>query len=119
MKTADSDDRLYKCGSGVVNFHITSDGMLQPCIMCRSIRHNLLESSFKEGWQNTLPQIQKIKFSPDSKCLHCDKKNLCDFCPSFSELETGNNSSGPEYLCRLGNYRFQHIIKMAKQNENQ
>lgn len=113
-----NDNRLYSCGSGKTSFHITADGILQPCLMCREIRYDLRRSNFADGWRRALPLIDRLTMPAISRCTGCDRKILCGYCPPFSALENGQTGGRSEYLCRLGEYRHHHLVQYLNANEN-
>ncbi len=102
-------NNLYNCGAGSTGFHIDPYGNLQPCVMTTRIQHNVIKNGFLNGWQNVMPRIQTIKAGNVSECNKCEKRQACDFCPSFFELETGAEDNLSEYLCSIGNNRFHRI----------
>jgi len=102
-------NNLYNCGAGVTCFHIDPYGNLQPCLMTTNIKYNLLKSSFLTGWRNIVSGISDKKAGKTFSCNQCEKLHLCGVCPAFFELENGSEYILSEYLCALGNYRFQLI----------
>lgn len=104
-------DNLYQCGAGVTSFHIDPYGSLQPCLMIRNVSYDLSIGSFMEGWNDVIPQIRNLKAGNVYECNTCEKRNLCDFCPAFFALENGADDIRSEYLCAIGNLRFQMMQK--------
>jgi len=102
-------DRLYHCGAGITFFHIDPYGNLQPCIMVSKITCNLLNGSFLTGWHDTISTMKNKKAGESFLCNKCEKKYLCNFCPAFFELENGSEDIRSEYLCTLGNHRYNFI----------
>jgi MoaA/NifB/PqqE/SkfB family radical SAM enzyme len=102
-------ERLYNCGTGLTSFHIDPYGHLQPCLMVANLRHDLLEGSFVEGWRDVIPRVRERKAGAAYSCNTCDKMTLCSFCPGFFELENGAEEILSEYLCALGQCRFEAI----------
>jgi radical SAM protein with 4Fe4S-binding SPASM domain len=102
-------DTLYNCGSGLTSFHIDPYGQLQPCLMVTSLRYNLLEGSFVEGWGDVIPLIRERKAGAAHACNRCEKMTLCGFCPGFFKLENGAEDIYSQYLCALGKCRFEAI----------
>ncbi|RMG04148.1 MAG: radical SAM protein, partial [Nitrospirae bacterium] len=43
--------KLYGCGAGRTSFHISSTGILTPCLMTTSFSYDLKKGAFTEGWQ--------------------------------------------------------------------
>lgn len=111
IKSYHISDTLYGCGAGMNSFHIDPHGNLQPCLMVTGLKYNLLNGSFLTGWRDAVPRIQERKASNDFECFKCDKIVLCDFCPAFFNLENGSPEILSDYLCAMGQHRFQAIIK--------
>jgi radical SAM protein with 4Fe4S-binding SPASM domain len=109
MKGIRISDVLYKCGAGRNSFHIDPYGRLQPCLMVSHLQYNLLAGDFRSGWGEVLPQLRGKQICASSLCNNCEKISLCGFCPAFFELETGAEDICSDYLCALGQYRFQAI----------
>jgi len=102
-------DDLYGCGAGVTGFHIDPSGNLQPCLMVLDIWYNLYETGFLEGWKDMISRIRDRKAGPDFPCKGCEKINLCGYCPAFFRLENGAEDVRSEYICRMGDLRYQRI----------
>jgi radical SAM protein with 4Fe4S-binding SPASM domain len=105
-------DTLYNCGAGVTSFHIDPYGNLQPCLMVTNIRYNLLTGSFMSGWNNVISSIINKGPGKAIDCNRCEKRHLCSFCPAFFELENGSGDLPSEYICSMGNHRFQRVTNM-------
>ena len=102
-------DELYNCGAGVTSFHIDARGGLQPCLMITDLRYDLMGGSFLEGWNGVMPQIMDRKVEASFACNRCEKRTLCGFCPAFFRLENGAEDCCSEYLCAVGQGRFDKI----------
>lgn len=106
---------LYNCGAGVSMFHIDAHGLLYPCLMARSIKYNLLNGTFKNGWNLIIPKIRKLEIGRSKGCNVCEKISLCGFCPGFSSLENGSEDIVSQYLCSFGEERWQQINNYLKE----
>ncbi len=102
-------DELYGCGAGVTGFHIDSTGSLHPCLMVHDISYDLSETGFLEAWKDMIGRLKGKKAGPDFPCRGCVKINLCGYCPAFFSLENGAEDVHSEYICRLGDLRYQRI----------
>ena len=102
-------DTLYNCGAGVTGFYIDPYGNLQPCLMVTNIKYSLQAGSFTEGWQTVISGIIKKEPGRASACNICEKRHVCSFCPAFFELENGSADLPSEYICSMGNHRFQRV----------
>jgi radical SAM protein with 4Fe4S-binding SPASM domain len=103
-------DTLYNCGAGVTGFHIDPYGNLQPCLMVTNIKYSLLRGHFMSGWNNVISSIINKEPGRAANCNICEKRHLCSFCPAFFELENGSVDMPSEYICSMGNHRFQRVI---------
>jgi MoaA/NifB/PqqE/SkfB family radical SAM enzyme len=43
-------DTLYTCGAGLTSFHVDASGLLQPCVMVRSLQYDLSQGDFMTGY---------------------------------------------------------------------
>ena len=111
IKTYHASETLYGCSAGMSAFHIDPYGNLQPCLMVTRLKYNLLNGGFLSGWRDAMPRIRERKASSDFECFKCEKIALCDFCPAFFELENGSPEILSEYLCAMGQHRFQALVK--------
>ena len=102
-------DTLYNCGAGITGFHIDPYGNLQPCLMVTNIKYSLLTGSFMSGWNNVISSIINKEPGNATACNRCEKRHLCSFCPAFFELENGAGDMPSEYVCSIGNHRFQRV----------
>lgn len=102
-------DRLYHCGAGVTGFHIDPYGNLQPCLMVTHIRQYIFDNGFLAGWHKIVSDINGIKAGNAQQCNHCEKRQVCDFCPGFFKIEKGAEDVRSEYVCELAENRFSKI----------
>ena len=96
---------LFGCGAGKDSFYVSSRGYLQMCSATtyrgESLRKNpSMAGAFKQAWKN-FGEIRKIKMDPKSPCQSCDIAYLCQNCPAYAFLETGNEQAPVEWLCQL------------------
>jgi radical SAM protein with 4Fe4S-binding SPASM domain len=103
------NDFLYNCGAGLTNFHISSDGILSPCMMLKKPTVDLKNIPFIDGWKNKILELRKIKVNDAYKCNHCELRRLCSNCPAFFELENGSPEVHSKYLCKLAETRLETI----------
>lgn len=111
-------DRLYGCGAGVSVFHVTPSGRLQPCMMIPWINYDLAtEGLFSDGWRAMVRAIMAKKMPQGHKCSGCEMKNLCGYCPAFFRLETGSETTPSDFLCAIGHYRRDAILRWKKEGD--
>ncbi len=96
---------LFHCGAGMNSFNIDPYGGLMACIMTRNPSYDLRTGSFKEGWRSFLPRIREQKAKKKNKCKDCGLNPICDQCPGWSQLETGDQETPVEYLCQVAHLR--------------
>jgi radical SAM protein with 4Fe4S-binding SPASM domain len=101
----------YSCGAGLTTFHVDPSGVMYPCVMARSRSHSLLDGSFAQGWNGEISRLRDEKVMPGFRCIDCQKKLVCGFCPGFFERENGRNDIPSEYLCELGRLRHERITR--------
>lgn len=116
MKDLPTSPFLFQCGAGQTAFHIDSYGYLQPCLLVTDPRVNILDSGFSSHWDHSIAKIRKKKPGADYPCNQCDKRMLCGFCPGFFKSETGEEDVQSEYLCQLGNLRYNKIHHYIRRN---
>jgi len=111
LKTRDlpSRDYLYQCGAGMTHFHIDPYGNLKPCLMITDLDYNLVKGDFSTGWNQVMPRIRERKPGNDYQCNQCRKRALCGFCPAFFKLENDAEDICSQYLCIMGQQRFEKI----------
>ncbi|MCK4648719.1 radical SAM protein [bacterium] len=112
-------DKLYTCGAGLTSFLINPYGELNMCLLSRTPSYNLRQGSFKEGWYDFIPEILEQKTEGEYKCAKCDLFSLCNQCPGWAQLETGDKEKPIDYLCRIANLRAEAfgINKIRKGRE--
>ena len=104
------DDRyLYACGAGKNIFHIDSYGHLSACIMSRAQSWNLRQKTFREGWQEFLPEVRNQPRKQDSVCMHCKLLAVCGQCPGWAYLEHDNPHQRVDFLCQVAHLRDKAI----------
>jgi radical SAM protein with 4Fe4S-binding SPASM domain len=100
---------MYHCGAGVATFNIDPYGNLQPCLMISHISYNITDGGFLKAWQNISGKLHKKAQGDVSQCNHCEKIQMCGFCPAFFALENGAEYIHSEYLCAMGSERLKQI----------
>lgn len=109
MRELPVQDYLYQCGAGLTHFHIDPYGNLQPCLMVTDLKYNLVKNSFSRGWNEVMPLIRERKPGSNYSCNNCKKRALCGFCPAFFKLENNTEDICSQYLCTMGQQRYEKI----------
>jgi radical SAM protein with 4Fe4S-binding SPASM domain len=104
-----STDAMYQCGAGLTYFHIDAYGNLQPCLMNVNHQVSLRESSFLDAWNGKIRQVREKKLSANHVCVDCSKRVLCGYCPPFFQLETNSDSAISNFMCSLGQLRYERL----------
>jgi len=110
MQGAPFSDTLYNCGAGLTDFYIDSCGTLLPCIMTPVPEYDLINGDFLTGWHKVIPRIYEKIADKDFTCNNCEKHVLCGYCPAFFRLETGSEEIYSQYLCDMGQYRYEKVM---------
>jgi radical SAM protein with 4Fe4S-binding SPASM domain len=102
-----SSEYLFTCGAGISAFHIDPYGRMSACEMVRFQGYDLRQGTFKEGWEEAIPEILKQKPGSRYPCARCDLIALCGQCPGWAWLEKGSMEQPVEYLCQIAHLRAQ------------
>lgn len=105
---------LYGCGAGKTSFHISSTGMLTPCLMTRSFSYDLKKGSFLEGWHGEVTRLFEVPAPDGLKCTTCNKVSICGYCPAALELETDSSIKPSGFLCKIGENRLKYLKGVRK-----
>lgn len=92
-------DRLYFCSGGKSSYYIDATGKLTLCPIARTPVFDLRKHSFIDAWRMLTNEVDLRKFSSNAKCVHCDLRKWCDWCPAKAYLETGSEELHVPYLC--------------------
>lgn len=110
-----STDKLYTCGAGLTHFHVDPCGYLQPCSMVIHCRRKLSGGDFLAAWRDMMPRFRAKKAGAGYTCNTCEKRIVCGLCPAFFRLESGSEMRRSEYLCRMGQLRFEALQAVASE----
>ncbi|MBU1925746.1 MAG: radical SAM protein [Candidatus Omnitrophica bacterium] len=102
---------LFNCGAGQMKAAITPRGWLKTCVNIDKPIFNILESSFRNAWEDLKRFVGSIKPGDDHRCAKCELKLYCAWCPGMSWLEN-RNSTGCNLQCR-------HFAESRKKNQKQ
>ena len=109
-------DSLYQCGAGLTHFHIDPYGNLLPCLMITDLKYNLVNGTFAAGWHEVMSRLRERKPGAHYRCNRCEKRALCGFCPAFFKLENQKEDAYSEYLCTMGQLRFEKMNDIVYNN---
>ena len=111
-KRKNTDDRLYHCGAGMVNFNISADGRLTMCGMSERPGYDLTTGTFREGWERALPIERAKLYSREYACTDCDLISLCGNCPAMAEMENGDPETTVDYLHSIATARAKAFTRV-------
>jgi len=82
-------------------FFIDPYGRLKFCVFSDKYSTDLKTTSFQKGFYGTFPKILEEKFKTNSKCISCELRPICSYCPARAFLETGDQEAPVPYYCEL------------------
>ena len=96
---------LYKCGAGLNSVHIDPLGQLSLCTTSRTPSYDLRTGSLAEAWSEFIPDIRKHKVLRPGPCQTCDLSAICNQCPGWAQLESGDPEASVDFLCAVTRLR--------------
>lgn len=118
--TVPASDRVYTCGAGLNNFHISATGRLGVCTVSREPGYDLRRGTFHDGFYNVFPSVRSRKRQRYSECQTCELKGICAQCPAWGQLEHGDPEAKVDFICQVAHLRIaalrdiQHIPAETK-----
>jgi radical SAM protein with 4Fe4S-binding SPASM domain len=104
-------DSYFYCSALRNHFFIDAYGNLVTCVINRSHKAKILESSFCDCWEELYRQVYGVKVREDFACRACELAHLCDHCPGWAQLENSDWNKASEFLCRLAHLRYRAFLK--------
>ena len=101
----EDNPRLYRCGAGVISFHLDPYGLLRPCMMTQDDAFDATNVGFAAAWRRAVASLEGLRRRDDSKCIECPDRALCGSCPGLFALESGSPHTDSPYVCGLGKER--------------
>jgi radical SAM protein with 4Fe4S-binding SPASM domain len=77
---------FFSCGAGISQAAITPAGELKLCAMIDQPKYNILDIGFRKAWDNLQGFVRETGPDKTYKCLSCDLKSYCVWCPARSWL---------------------------------
>ncbi len=105
---------LYHCNSWMEQFFVDPYGMLKFCVFSDKYSTDLKTTPFQEGFYGVFPRILEEKFKSNSKCISCDLRPVCYYCPARALLETGDEEAPVPYYCELAKATATEMQKKQK-----
>lgn len=85
------------CRAGKSAFWITWYGDMTPCIFMKKPAINVFKESFDKSWKYIVDESKKLQMP--SKCLSCNKREVCPVCGASALCENGKYEKEPKYMC--------------------
>jgi radical SAM protein with 4Fe4S-binding SPASM domain len=102
---SDKGVELYACGGSRNAFAIDAFGRLGTCVLWHGETYDLRNGTFKEGWEEFLLNVSRVKMRRDTKCLSCGLRSMCGMCPANGVLECGHAEEPVDFLCQVAHLR--------------
>lgn len=77
---------LFFCGAGISQAAITPAGELKLCAMIDQPKYNILDLGFEKAWENLQGVVCGSRPDKTYRCLSCDLRAYCVWCPARSWL---------------------------------
>ena len=105
---------IYNCGAGKESFSLSPYGEMSLCLMSPYPCINLVNGgTFKQGWERLLPDVYTQRYKKNTKCKKCRIRFLCEVCPGWAKMESGDEESPVEYLCEIAHLKAEKLkVKM-------
>jgi radical SAM protein with 4Fe4S-binding SPASM domain len=92
----EEQDRYSGCGAGKLTARLKVDGTLTPCVFLPNSAGNLMETPFREIWDNS-PVLKTIRNRDEllsGNCGSCQYKKICGGCRAVSMSRHGDMMGG-------------------------
>lgn len=109
---SDNDHLFAACIAARRDFHIDPYGQMSFCDKIKepSVRYDLRKGSFRQCWENYIPELsEKIKGGREylKNCGSCKLRDDCSWCPVYGFLEHRRFSAKADYLCEFAKEKEQ------------
>ena len=102
-------DDLYQCGAGLGTFHVDPYGRLSACMMARQPGYDLRRGTFRSGWREFLPRVRAQQRTIETACRRCELYAMCDQCPGWGQIESGDQEAPVAFLCEVAHRRAEAL----------
>jgi radical SAM protein with 4Fe4S-binding SPASM domain len=100
---------LYQCGAGRTSFNVDPEGRLTLCALARTPAYELRQGSFRAGWHEFFPTLLGQRRTRASECQECELHALCEQCPGWAQLESGDPEQVVPHLCTIAKRRGREL----------
>ena len=94
-----------KCSAGISRFRISPSGEVGPCELMDDISFGNIGMKKLSDIMNDNSRKAFInefrKYIEEHRCNSCKKREVCNFCPGYFQLETGIKNTPSEYFCSI------------------
>jgi radical SAM protein with 4Fe4S-binding SPASM domain len=97
----------YHCNSWFNQVFITPSGKLRFCHISDKHSSDLTKIPFEQAFYLTFPAIWEEENKSFFKCMTCELREYCHYCPARAFLETGDECAHIEYYCKLAKQQKQ------------
>ena len=73
--------------------------------MSREPSWDLRRRTFRDGWLEFIPQVLAQKRKSQTPCQDCELISLCDQCPGWAWMESGDPEAPVDFLCKVARLR--------------
>ena len=107
------------CHAGRVICSISSKGYVFPCILFPLKAGNLINSDFKQIWNNSsqLSKFRRLKLKDTYECRECGLLEYCPICPGLSLLEEKNMLAPAKINCIMADAKYKIMKKEVMNDE--
>ena len=91
------ENSSLNCRAGKSAFWITWYGDMTPCIFMNKPSINVFKEGFHKSWEYIVQESKNLHMP--SKCLSCNKREVCQVCGASALCENGSYDQEPEYMC--------------------
>lgn len=109
-------NKLYQCGAGINNIHITPYGYAMACSIMVKDQFLLKRKGLKWIWEEGIQAVigkEKHFYLP---CDDCSLISLCGQCPAWSIIESGNIKKEVTYLCQIAKIRKNELDNFKRRS---
>jgi radical SAM protein with 4Fe4S-binding SPASM domain len=105
----------FSCSAGLSAFHVTSQGLLTPCVMLLEPSWDLGRGSFADGWNGPIRRAVSAAWRSESPCRGCELAGWCESCPGWGTVEAGDPEARVQRLCELAAARREVLSSASRE----
>ncbi|MDD4202976.1 MAG: radical SAM protein [Candidatus Omnitrophica bacterium] len=109
----------YHCNSWFNQVFISPSGKLKFCHISKHYTYDLTKVPLEEAFYINFPSIWEEENHHYYKCMTCELREYCHYCPARAYLETGDEYSSVEYYCELAKLRKERHERSNRMRESE